>query len=86
MPATEIVTTIIGKSAGKDIHKPTGQTGNTFPTVFDWIAGKKKVGIQVSDVTSTVLVVGIKRNGHHWAAYEEMVGTVPLLTIFEITV
>ena len=85
MPATEIITTIIGKAAGKDIHKPTGQTGNSFPSVFDWIAGKKKAGIDVQDVTSRVLVTGVTEIGHEWAAYREMVGNNPLLTIFEIT-
>jgi len=85
MPATEIFTTVVGKSAGKDVHKPTGQSGQTFPSVFDWVAGKKKAGIDVQEVTSTVLVMGATEIGHDWAAYTEIAQGKTLLTIFEIT-
>jgi hypothetical protein len=85
MPATEIVTTVVATSNGKDIHAPTGQSGNTFASVYDWVAEKKRAGIEVQDVTSTILVQGVTQIGHSWAAYQRLVGRDALLTIFEIT-
>jgi hypothetical protein len=81
MPATEIVTTVVGTYAGKEVHAPTGWKGQTFSGVHDWVAGKRTAGITVRDVSSSVLVKGASQ----WAAYEEKVGSDTLLTIFEVT-
>jgi hypothetical protein len=85
MPATEILTTVVGTSAGKKVHAPTGQSGNIYASVYDWVSEKTRAGIKVQDVTSTVLVQGVTQVGHEWAAYEEVVGGDTLVTIFEIT-
>jgi len=81
MPATEIVTTIVGTYAGKEVHAPTGSRGPTFPNVRDWVANKSRAGITVQDVSSSVTVTGTSQ----WAAYVEKVGGDTLLTIFEVT-
>ena len=81
MPATEIVVTSIGKAGGKEILQPTGAKGNVFPAVQDWLVGKKKAGISVRDVSTTVLVKGVGQ----WAVYEEPIGPNTIQTVFEIT-
>jgi hypothetical protein len=53
MPATEIVTTVVGTYAGKEVHAPTGWKGQTFPSAHDWVTGKLNAGITVKDVSSS---------------------------------
>ncbi len=83
MPATEIITKSIGQFANKNIHEFTGDKGNTYSTVNDWVLQKKNLGIQVKNVTGSVLVCN--NNGLGWAAFEEQEGKNTLVTIFEIT-
>ena len=52
MPATEIVTSSLGFWAGKEILEPTGDKGNVFPSIADWLVQKRSAGIQVVDVTN----------------------------------
>jgi hypothetical protein len=81
MAATELVTTIAGTYAGREVHEPTGKKGNTFNHVSEWLAGKQQAGIAVWDATPNVLVRGVKQ----WAAYIEPAGRDYILTIFEVT-
>lgn len=81
MPATEIKVTSAGTVAGKELLIPTGAQGATMPHVQDWLSSKLKSKTAVKDVSTAVLVKGIKQ----WAAYEEKVGSKRVLTIFKIT-
>ena len=49
--------------------------------VQDWVTGRLKAKSPVKDVSSSVLVKGIKQ----WAAYEEKVGSRKVRTVFKIT-
>ncbi|MBI3228611.1 MAG: hypothetical protein HYZ45_00010 [Burkholderiales bacterium] len=81
MPATELKVTSAGTVAGKELLIPTGEQGTTMPHVQDWVTGRLKAKSPVKDVSSTVLVKGIKQ----WAAYEEKVGGKKIRTVFKIT-
>jgi hypothetical protein len=81
MPATEITVTSAGTVAGKELLIPTGEQGHVMPHVQDWVSRKLKSKISVKDVSTTVLVKGIKQ----WAAYEEKVGSKRIRTVFKIT-
>ena len=81
MPATEIQVTSAGVVAGKELLVPTGQQGSTLPHVQDWITARLKAKSPVKDVSTLVLVKGIKQ----WAAYEEKLGTRKVRTVFKIT-
>jgi len=52
-----------------------------MPHVQDWVTSKLKAKSPVKDVSSSVLVKGIKQ----WAAYEEKVGSKKIRTVFKIT-
>jgi len=81
MPATEITVISAGSVAGKELLIPTGEQGNIMPHVQDWLSLKLKAKSPVKDVSTTVLVKGIKQ----WAAYEEKVGSKRIRTVFKIT-
>jgi hypothetical protein len=81
MPATEIQVTSAGVVAGKEMLIPTGVQGDTLAHVQDWITSRLKAKSPVRDVSSLVLVKGIKQ----WAAYEEKVGARKVRTVFKIT-
>jgi len=81
MPATEIAVTSAGMVAGKELLIPMGQQGDTLAHVQDWVTRRLKARGAVKDVSSTVLVKGIKQ----WAVYEEKVGSKKVRTVFKIT-
>jgi hypothetical protein len=81
MPATELKVTSAGIVAGKELLIPTGEQGITMPHVQDWVTSKLKAKSPVKDVSTSVLVKGIKQ----WAAYEEKVGARKIRTVFKIT-
>ena len=81
MPATALQVTSAGVVAGKELLIPTGEQGPTLPHVQDWVTAKLKARIAVKDVSTSVLVKGIKQ----WAAYEEKVGARKIRTVFKIT-
>lgn len=81
MPATEIQVTSAGVVAGKELLIPTGAQGSTLPHVQDWITSRLKAKSPVKDVSTLVLVKGIKQ----WAAYEEKVAGKKVRTVFKIT-
>jgi hypothetical protein len=81
MPATELVVTSLGMVGGKELLVPTGKQGITFPHVQDWVTAKLKAKTPVKDVSTLVLVKGIKQ----WAVFEEKSGAKTLRTVFKIT-
>ena len=81
MPATELAVTSLGKVGDKDLLVPTGKQGVTFPHVQDWVTAKLKAKISVKDISTLVLVKGIKQ----WAVYEEKSGSKSSRTVFKIT-
>ncbi len=81
MPATEIQVTSAGTVAGKELLVPTGEPGATLAHVQDWVTSRLKAKSPVKDVSTQVLVKGIKQ----WAAYEEKVGGKKVRTVFKIT-
>ena len=81
MPATEITVTAAGKVAGLDMLIPTGQEGAHFAHIQDWLTAKLQTKKAVRDVSTQVLVKGIKQ----WAAFEEKSGSKKILTVFKIT-
>jgi hypothetical protein len=81
MPATELAVTSLGKVGDKELLVPTGQQGITFPHVQDWVTAKLKAKISVKDISTAVLVKGIKQ----WAVYEEKSGSKLIRTVFKIT-
>lgn len=81
MPATELIVTALGMVGGKELLVPTGQQGSTFPHVQDWVTTKLKAKTPVKDVSTRVLVKGIKQ----WAVFEEKSGARTIRTVFKIT-
>lgn len=81
MPATELVVTALGMVGGKELLVPTGQQGNAFAHVQDWVTAKLKAKTPVKDVSTRVLVKGIKQ----WAVFEEKSGAKTIRTVFKIT-
>ena len=81
MPATELKVTSAGIVAGKELLIPTGEQGTTMPHVQDWVISKLKAKTPAKDVSTSVLVKGIKQ----WAAYEEKLGSKKVRTVFKIT-
>ena len=81
MPATELIVTSMGSVAGKELLVPTGKEGVVFPHVQDWVTAKLKAKKPVKDVSTAVLVKGIKQ----WAVYEEKSGSKTVRTVFKIT-
>lgn len=81
MPATELTVISAGKVAGKEMLIPTGPEGATLPHVQDWLTVQLKAKKNVRDVSTQVLVKGIKQ----WAVYEEKSGGKTVRTVFKIT-
>lgn len=81
MPATELIVTSLGQVGGKELLVPTGKEGRFYPHVQDWVTGKLKAKTPVKDVSTAVLVKGIKQ----WAVYEEKSGSKIIRTVFKIT-
>jgi hypothetical protein len=81
MPATELIVTSAGSVGDKELLIPTGQQGSYFPHVQDWVTAKLKAKKPVKDISSAVLVKGIKQ----WAVYEEKSGAKKIRTVFQIT-
>lgn len=81
MPATELFVISAGKVGDKELLIPTDQQGSVFPNVQDWVTTKLKAKKSVKDVSTSVLVKGIKQ----WAAYEEKSGSKAVRTVFKIT-
>ncbi|MNV87910.1 hypothetical protein D3C71_1820700 [compost metagenome] len=81
MPATEITVTAAGKVAGLDMLIPTGQEGAHFAHIQDWLTAKLQTKRALRDVSTQVLVKGIKQ----WAAFEEKSGSKKILIVFKIT-
>jgi len=81
MPATEIVVTSFGKVGDKELLVPTGQQGPTFAHVQDWVTDKLKAKTSVKDISTLVLVKGIKQ----WSVYEAKAGSKTVRTVFKIT-
>lgn len=81
MPATEITVTSAGKVAGLELLIPTGEEGAYFAHLQDWLTAKPQTNKAVRDVSTQVLVKGIKQ----WAAFEEKAGSKRVLTVFKIT-
>ena len=81
MPATELTVTAAGTVAGKHMLVPTGQEGAYYPHIQDWLTAKRKDKKVVKDVSTQVLVKGIKQ----WAAFEEKAGSKTVRTVFKIT-
>jgi len=70
-----------GQVNGLALRIPTGQEGPVLPHVQDWVTAKLKAKKPVKDVSSQVLVKGIKQ----WAVFEEKAGSHKVLTVFKIT-
>ena len=81
MPATKITVTSLGKVGEKELLVPTGKQGSTYPHVQDWLTAKLKTKTAVKDISTAVLVKGIKQ----WAVYEERAGSKTIRTVFKIT-
>lgn len=81
MPATELFVTSAGKVGDKELLIPSGKEGSVFPHVQDWVTGKLKAKKNVKDISTLVLVKGIKQ----WAAFEEKSGSKTVRTVFKIT-
>ena len=81
MPATELFVTSAGKVGDKELLIPNGKEGSVFPHVQDWVTEKLKAKKNVKDISTSVLVKGIKQ----WAAFEEKSGSKTARTVFKIT-
>ena len=81
MPATELAVTSLGKVGEKELLVPTGKQGITFPHVQDWVTVQLKAKISVKDISTSVLVKGMKQ----WAVYEHKSGSKLVRTVFKIT-
>ncbi|WP_461502347.1 hypothetical protein [Rhodoferax sp.] len=81
MPATELVVKSLGTVGDKQLLVPTGKEGSSFAHVQDWLTAKRKAKTAVKDISSLVLVKGIKQ----WAVYQEKSGSKTVLTVFRIT-
>ena len=81
MPATELVVTSLGTVGDKELLVPTGQQGHTLAHVQDWVTAKLTAKKSVKDISTSVLVKGIKQ----WAVFEEKVGSKKVRTVFKIT-
>lgn len=71
----------MGTVGGKELLIPTGQQGTVFAHVQDWVTAKLSAKRPVKDVSTSVLVKGIKQ----WAVYEEKSGSKTIRTVFKIT-
>lgn len=81
MPATELTVTSAGHMAGKELLIPSGPEGAYFEHLQDWLTLQLKAKKAVRDVSTHVLVKGIKQ----WAAFEHKSGSKTVRTVFKIT-
>jgi len=81
MPATELTVTSAGKVADKEMLIPYGPDGVHYAHIQDWLTAKLKAKKSVKDVSTQVLVKGIKQ----WAVYEEKTGSKMVRIVFKIT-
>ena len=81
MPATELTVQAAGTVAGKTLLLPVGAPGHTYAHVQDWLTEKRKTKAVVKDISSQVLVKGIKQ----WTVFEEKRGASTVRTVFKIT-
>jgi hypothetical protein len=81
MPATELTVTASGQVNGLELLVPTGQEGPVLPHVQDWVTAQLKAKKPVKDISSKVLVKGIKQ----WTVFEQKTGGKLVRTVFKIT-
>ncbi len=81
MPATELTVTSSGQVNGFELLIPTGQEGPILPHVQDWVTAQLKAKKPVKDISSKVLVKGIKQ----WTVFEQKTGGKIVRTVFKIT-
>ena len=81
MPATELTVTSSGQVNGFELLIPTGQEGPILPHVQDWVTAQLKAKNPVKDISSKVLVKGIKQ----WTVFEQKAGGKIVRTVFKIT-
>jgi hypothetical protein len=81
MPATELTVTSSGQVNGFELLIPTGQEGPVLPHVQDWVTAQLKAKKPVKDISSKVLVKGIKQ----WTVFEQKAGGKIVRTVFKIT-
>ena len=81
MPATELTVTSSGQVNGLELLVPTGQEGPILPHVQDWVTAQLKAKKPVKDISSKVLVKGIKQ----WTVFEQKMGGKTVRTVFKIT-
>ena len=81
VPATELTVQAAGSVAGKTLLLPIGNPGPTYAHLQDWLTEKRKTKAAVKDISTQVLVKGIKQ----WTVFEEKRGAATVLTVFKIT-
>lgn len=81
MPATELKVTAAGQGNGLALLMPTGQEGPVLPHVQDWVTAQLKAKKPVKDISSQVLVKGIKQ----WTVFEQKIKGQTVRTVFKIT-
>jgi hypothetical protein len=81
MPATLINVSSAGTVAGKEMLIPVGPEGTHYAHIQDWLTAQLKAKKAVKDVSTHVLIKGIKQ----WAAYEHKAGSKTIRTVFKIT-
>lgn len=81
MPATELKVTAAGQVNGLALLMPTGQEGPVLPHVQDWVTAQLKAKKPVKDISSQVLVKGIKQ----WTVFEQKIKGQTVRTVFKIT-
>lgn len=81
VPATELTVQAAGTVAGKTLLVPVGAPGHTYAHVQEWLTEKRKTKPAVKDISSQVLVKGIKQ----WTVFEEKRGAATVRTVFKIT-
>ena len=81
MPATELFVTSLGRVGEKELLVPTGQQGQTFVHLQDWMDARSPGKSALKDISNTVLIKGIKQ----WTVFEEKRGAATVLTVFKIT-
>ncbi len=81
MPATELKVTAAGQVNGLALLMPTGQEGPVLPHVQDWVTAQLKAKKPVKDISSQVLVKGIKQ----WTVFEQKIKGQSVRTVFKIT-
>ena len=81
MPATELFVTSLGRVGEKELLVPTGQQGQTYAHLQDWMDGRPPGKSALKDISNSVRVKGIKQ----WTVFEEKAGAKKIRTVFKIT-